>query len=344
MFFYVDDIVFAYRTDRKRAAEAYIDRLKGIFEMRDMGPVKFFLGVRVIQDLRAGTVNLVQDTYIDKLVKDYKINTNSKAPLTPLPIGGIESFDGDVDPNRMHEYRKKVGSVCYPAVISRPDIAKAASKLAEHLVNPGPAHLTAVDHLIKYLYGTKHLTIKFDASGDKGSKHIFEATADAAFANEEGRKSAEEYTFKLFDGLIDWAAKKQATVSTSTTEAELLAMLHAGKEFIWWLNLFKKIGFSPDSNDQMTLYNDNTQTIRLLTSEIPKVDTKLRHVDVAQCWLRECVQRGILKVDYLPTAKMTADGLTKMLPPQKHKEFVKQLGLVDTQKMMDDELRFVGTE
>jgi hypothetical protein len=50
------------------------------------------------------------------------------------------------------------------------------------------------------------------------AKDVFEATADAAFANEEGRKSAEGYTFKLFGGLIDWAAKKQATVSTSTTQ------------------------------------------------------------------------------------------------------------------------------
>jgi hypothetical protein len=86
----------------------------------------------------------------------------------------------------------------------------------------------------------------------------------------------------------------------------------------------------------MTLYNDNLQTIRLLISEIAKVDTKLRHVDVAQCWLRESVQRGILKVDYLPTAKMTADGMTKMLSSQKHKKFIKQLGLVNIKKMMNE--------
>jgi hypothetical protein len=39
-------------------------------------------------------------------------------------------------------------------------------------------------------------------------------------------------------------------------------------------------------------------------------------------------------VDYLPTAKMTADGMTKMLSPQKHKEFIKQLDLVDTKNLM----------
>jgi hypothetical protein len=123
-------------------------------------------------------------------------------------------------------------------------------------------------------------------------------------------------------------------MSTSTTEIELLAMLHVGKKFIWWLNLFKKIEFSSDSNEQMTLYNDNLQTIRLLISEIAKVDTKLRHVDVAQCWLREFVQRDILKMNYLLTAKMTADEMTKMLSSQKHKKFIKQLSLVDTKNLM----------
>jgi hypothetical protein len=122
-------------------------------------------------------------------------------------------------------------------------------------------------------------------------------------------------------------------MSTSITETKLLIMLHVDKEFIWWLNLFKKIEFS--SNQQMTLYNDNLQTIRLLISKIAKVDTKLRHVDVTQCWLREFVQRDILKVDYLLTAKMTADEMTKILSSQKHKKFIKQLNLMNTKHLIE---------
>ncbi len=110
-------------------------------------------------------------------------------------------------------------------------------------------------------------------------------------------------------------------------------MLHVGKEFIWWLNLFKKIGFSPDH--QMVIHNDNLQTIRLLTSEIAKIDTKLRHIDIAQCWLRESVQKGILNVAYLPTAQMIADGMTKLLSSQKHKEFIKQLRLVNIKHLIE---------
>jgi hypothetical protein len=55
--------------------------------------------------------------------------------------------------------------------------------------------------------------------------------------------------------LIDWAARKQVIISTSITVIKLLAMLHAGKEFMWWIHLFEKLRF--DSDQKMIIYNDN---------------------------------------------------------------------------------------
>jgi vacuolar-type H+-ATPase catalytic subunit A/Vma1 len=122
-------------------------------------------------------------------------------------------------------------------------------------------------------------------------------------------------------------------MSTSIIEIELLIMLHIDKKFIWWLNLFKKIELSSDQ--QMTLYNDNFQTIRLLISKIAKVDTKLRYVDVTQCWLREFLQRDILKMNYLLITKMTTDEMMKILSSQKHKKFIKQLNLVNIKNLIE---------
>ena len=85
--------------------------------------------------------------------------------------------------------------------------------------------------------------------------YVFKNTA----ANRADCCSAEGYTFKLFGGCIDWAARKQVTVSILTTEAELLALLHMGKAYVWWMKLFTKIGF--DYNHKVTIYNDNLQTI-----------------------------------------------------------------------------------
>jgi hypothetical protein len=96
--------MFAYRTNQKRVVENLIARLKSIFEMRDMRQMKFFLKIKVIQDQNVETIHLMQDIYIDKLVKSYKIDINSKASFISLSVEEIESFSEDVDSNRMHEY------------------------------------------------------------------------------------------------------------------------------------------------------------------------------------------------------------------------------------------------
>jgi len=50
-------------------------------------------------------------------------------------------------------------------------------------------------------------------------------------------------------------------------------------------------------------------------------------VDVHRHWLRQEVKKGGITLNWTPTAAMVADGLTKALPPQKHKSFIKQLAL-----------------
>ncbi len=158
-------------------------------------------------------------------------------------------------------------------------------------------------------------------------KQIFESTANAFFANDLDRRSAEEYIFKLFDDMIDWAVRKQFIVSIFIIEAKLFSMLHADKKLIWWIHFFQKLKF--DLNQKIMIYNDNLQIIRLFISKIFRIETKLRHVDIAQCWLRQSVQSEYFSVNYLSIAKMITNELTKILSSQKHREFINQLRLVD---------------
>ena len=74
---------------------------------------------------------------------------------------------------------------------------------------------------------------------------------------------------------------------------------------------------------------DNVQTIRLVTEEITKLQTKLRHVDVHNHWLRQEVSRGRINVTYTKSQDMIADGLTKVLPTETFLSFQQQMGLVD---------------
>jgi hypothetical protein len=102
---------------------------------------------------------------------------------------------------------------------------------------------------------------------------------DASYADHKAtRRSSQGYIFFVFGGAIDWKATVQRYITKSTTEAGLIAASSAGTEFIWWLRVFRDIGFDP--NNEQLLYCDNQQTIRLFKAATPRFKTSLRHVDV----------------------------------------------------------------
>ena len=102
---------------------------------------------------------------------------------------------------------------------------------------------------------------------------IFHCSSDAAFADNPDRKSSHGYLFKLYGGAIAWKATKQPTVTTSSTEAELLALTTTAKEALWWQRFFKVINFDTEENLQIDC--DNLQTIRLLAADHSLLSTKL---------------------------------------------------------------------
>ena len=90
------------------------------------------------------------------------------APL--LPTAAMHHNHARAAPSQTQGYQRKVGSVQYAASGTRPDVAKAASLLAEHLTNPAIHHSAAVDGELQYLASTKHLALEYgpeenDASG-----------------------------------------------------------------------------------------------------------------------------------------------------------------------------------
>jgi hypothetical protein len=136
----------------------------------------------------------------------------------------------------------------------------------------------------------------------------------------------------LFDDMIDWAVKKQFIVSIFIIETKFFSMLHIDKKLIWWIHLFQKLKFN--LNQKIIIYNDNLQIIHLFISKILKTETKLRHVDIAQCWLRQSIQSDYFSMNYLFIAKIITNKWTKILSSQKHREFINQLRLVDVKHLI----------
>ena len=327
VFFYVDDVVVLFSAKNAQVFQKFECDLLQRFEMREIGDLKWFLGVRVERDRPARKLWLCQDSYITKIAARYNIDTTARPPKTPLPLEELTAADEGYEATVEQKlgYQQRVGSANFASVITRPDIAYSVSKLSQFLKKPTTAHRSAADRVISYLSATRGLAIEF--SGDETGP-IFNCASDAAFADDpDTRKSSDGYLFKLYGGAIDWKASKQKTVTTSSTEAELLSLSAATREVMWWKRFFTNIQF--DTQQRTEICCDNMQTIRILQKEGLKLDTKLRHVDIHQHWLRQEVQARKIELKWLPTAEMPADGLTKALPTQKHALFVAQLNLVD---------------
>lgn len=53
--------------------------------------------------------------------------------------------------------------------------------------------------------------------------------SDILFGDHINRKSSAKYIYQIYGGPIDWKARKQPTVTTSTTETKLLALSDVGR-------------------------------------------------------------------------------------------------------------------
>ena len=153
--------------------------------------------------------------------------------------------------SQINLYQQKVGSLMYAAVISRSNIVFAVSRLARYLTNPGPLHQAAANRTLLYL--RRHRDLGLQLGG--GDEYV--VASDASFAdNSADRKSSQGYAMKLFGGLVGWRANKQATVTTSTTKAELLALSQAAREGIYIRRLLRELQVKLDS-EKVVIQCDN---------------------------------------------------------------------------------------
>ena len=112
-------------------------------------------------------------------------------------------------------------------------------------------------------------------------------------------------------------------MALSAAARELLAL----ERFVTCMN--------SNSTIRKKLICDNQQTVKLLTQKAPLLTTKLRHIDIHQHWLCQHIQGDKnINLSWIAISQMPADGLTKRLNIAKHQEFVKLIGLEDTNSIL----------
>ena len=222
------------------------------FDIKDLGVLKYFLGMKVEQNKNSGSLWIGQPAYIENLLKRQGLQ-DSKPTSTPVEIGlKLQPATSQVEPVNQAEYQSAVGSLMDLAVSTRPDIAFAVNSLARFNSNPPNDHWKALKRVLRYLKGTSNVGILFKQDGS--DKCIGYSDADWA-GDTTDRKSTFGYIFMLSGGPISWSSKKQKCVALSTAEAEYVALSGAAQECLWLRQLEKELECSSDG--PTLIYEDN---------------------------------------------------------------------------------------
>jgi hypothetical protein len=95
LFFYVDDIIILYHPDYQEDFEKLEQQLIKLYNLCQIGDVKWFLGIQVERILASRQLYLIQDAFINKVCTEFSlIRADSKYPSTPLSsVSRLEPYD-----------------------------------------------------------------------------------------------------------------------------------------------------------------------------------------------------------------------------------------------------------
>jgi hypothetical protein len=157
---------------------------------------------------------------------------NYKPAMTPLSSSeklSVQGGGGALSTDDATKYHNIIGALQY-LTLSRPDISFSVNKFCQYLHSPTTVHMTAVKRILRFVKYTSSLGLQIQRS----TSTLVSAFSDADWAGcSDDRKSTGGFAVFFGPNLISWCAKKQKTISRSSTEAEYKAITDVTAEVMW---------------------------------------------------------------------------------------------------------------
>jgi transposase InsO family protein len=326
---YVDDMLVVGQNAKKIASLK--KELSKVFAMKDLGPAKQMLGMHIVRDRTKNMLWLSQEKYVAKVLQRFNM-INANFVGSPLPMNcklnseQCPKTEKDKAEMRRVPYASAVGSLMYAMVCTRPDIAFAVGTVSRYMSNPGKEHWDAVKWILRYLKGTPNVCLRYGVG-----KPLLEGFTDSDMSGDaDSSRSTSGYVMTYSGGAVSWQSRLQKVVALSTTEAEYMAAVEAGKELIWMRDFLNELGVK---QEEFLLHCDNQSAIHLAKNAAYHSRTK--HIQRRYHWLRERVEENEFVLTKIHTNENGSDMLTKVLSFEKIVVCRQRIGLVDSPPLQE---------
>jgi len=280
---YVDDLIFTGNCERMFLS--FKESMKRNFDMTDLGKMRYFLGVEVLQ--KEEGIYMCQRKFTRDILDRFGMKNNNGVSNPIVPGVKLSKKGGGAEVD-ITLYKQMIGSLMY-LTVTRPDLMFAVCLASRYMSAPTEAHFQVVKRILRYIKGTMEFGILYRRGGDE---KVLSYT-DSDYAGDlDDRKSTLGFVFLMCGGAIAWSSKKQPIVALSTTEAEYIAAVSCATQGIWMKRILDKIGKNHD--DCIVIRCDNSSTIQL--SKNPVFHGRSKHIEVRFHYLRDQTREGRVKL------------------------------------------------
>ena len=325
---YVDDMIIT--GDDREEIKKLKENLFKEFEMKDLGALKYFLGIEVLRSEQG--IFLRQKKYVLDLLAGTGLLECRPAETPIMTNYGLRIVEGAKLADR-EQYQRLVGKLIYLSH-TRPDIAYAVGVMSQFMHQPQEDHMDAVLRIVRYLKGITGYGVFLE----KGEDLEIDGYTDADWAsNPIDRRSTGGYFTFVGGNLVTWRSKKQKVVALSSAEAEFRGMKSGLMEIMWVRRLLTEIGYPPKQKSR--LFCDNKAAISI--SENPVQHDRTKHVEVDRHFIKEKLEDGVIEFPFVRSEEQLADILTKAVNPKVFKEVLGKLNIGDVVVQLEGECQTI---
>jgi hypothetical protein len=122
-------------------------------------------------------------------------------------------------------------------------------------------------------------------------------------------------------------------VALSSAEAEYMVVIQVACEAIWMRKI--SVGLFGSHLDPTVIHCDNQSCIKLLINIV--FHDRSKHIDIQYHHIRDCVQRKIMLLQYIPTKDRDADIMMKVPTRSKFEYHRDRIGVNDNPFLVERE-------